>query len=142
MTAQRSKGFVNECPEFNPVNYKLFHLIGYNLKTEIEKSEKTICSALWRGYVATYTLKKNGELFLTKLSYPELFDRANIQTREKNVLEKIEGNFHLEFRENFFGKRLKIPFKNGLIVLDKSQWLYEKESSIKEILNGVPTNKT
>jgi hypothetical protein len=141
LTAQRPEDFINLHPEFDSEGYKLFHVVDYKLKSKIEKTEKLVCSALWRGYIATYTLKEDGSLFLTKLSYPEIFDGSHINAREKEVLEKIEGNFFIEFRASFFGKRFKVPFNNGIIDLNKSNWIYEDEINLRKILNGNSANK-
>ena len=120
MTAQRSDEFINNHPEFEIGDLRLFHIHGYEIKTEIEKPEKAFISSLWRGYIGTYQLNTNGSLCLTKISV--FTGKRNAEFEDLKVNEEITGNFRLDFREQFFGNRLSVPFEGGTIILDQSQW--------------------
>lgn len=85
------------------------------------KEKMTMCSSLWRGYISTYKLKADGTLTLEKLEYPH--------TREAKpdlVHEVLQGNFWLDLRETFFGNGVRVPFVEGKIVADRSQWKYKE----------------
>ena len=45
------------------------------------------------------------------------------------VNEKLSGDFWLVFKHNFFGPRTYVPFKDGKIVEDESEWVIEESRS-------------
>jgi len=124
MTAQRAEIFINSHPNFDVGDIKLFEIIGYEIKAEIEKQEKAFTTSLWRGFIGTYELNPSGTLYLVKVSV--FTGQRNKEFKDTDVSEKIEGNFVLDFRERFFGDRLFVPFENGKVILDQSKWYKEK----------------
>lgn len=83
------------------------------------------CSALWRGYTATFRLDSEGELELVSYRYP----RSLTKTETEPVNEKLSGDFWLVLKHNFFGPRTYVPFKDGKIVEDESEWVVEEPRS-------------
>jgi hypothetical protein len=88
------------------------------------------CSALWRGYIATFRLDQVGELELISYRYP--FGSSKAKTQRVN--EKLSGDFWLVFKHNFFGPRTYVPFKDGRIVEDESTWVIEKPRHGRKLL--------
>jgi hypothetical protein len=83
------------------------------------------CSALWRGYTATFRLDSEGELELLSYRYPRTMMRAVTEP----VNEKLSGDFWLVLKHNFFGPRTFVPFKDGKIVEDEFEWVVEEPRS-------------
>ena len=129
MTAQIPEKLISKHKQVDFGNFKLFSVcVGdptdYKRRTTYPFKEKgdphkcAVCSACWRGYVSVYELNESGELLLTKFEYP--FGRA---PRDPDLANEIlEGDFWLEFRAEFFGEKLFVPFENGKIVTDRSRW--------------------
>lgn len=89
----------------------------YVFSTKGNKAKMRVCSALWRGYVATYRLRPDGMLLLEKLAYPLTPGAA-----PDEVHETLCGDFWLDFRESFYGDGVQVPFIDGKVVGDQSQW--------------------
>lgn len=65
-------------------------------------------------------------LVLDRFEYPYQ-DRA-----DKPVGEPLTGDFWMLFREGYFGYRIYVPFLQGRIVTDRSQWKWENDKSSAE----------
>jgi len=100
----------------------------YKFATTGSKEKMTMCTALWRGYVSTYRLKADGSLTLEKLEYP--FSKG-VEPDEVN--EVLQGDFWLDLREWFMGDGMKIPFVEGKVVADRTQW---------KLKQGLPMRRT
>jgi hypothetical protein len=134
VTAQKPNIFISHHPKFDSGDLHLFHIHGYEIKTEIKKTEKAFISSLRRGYIGTFQLNEDGSLCLTNIS---LFTgRRSSEFQDSEVSEVITGNFHLDFREQFFGKRLFVPFEDGKIILDQSRW-YKQIGSGRHTESGL-----
>ncbi len=84
-----------------------------------------MCSALWRGYVATFVLQEDGRLRLAFFEY-----RLGLRKRERQeVNELLEGDFSMVMKNQFFGPRTYIPFLDGVVVEDQESWFTEDLSS-------------
>src|SRR5262245_29500787 len=59
------------------------------------------CSALWRGYTATFRLDPDGEVELVSYRYPLSLTKAETEP----VNEKLTGDFWLVLKQDFFGPR-------------------------------------
>lgn len=89
----------------------------YKFAIKGTEAKMTTCTALWRGYISTYRLRADGTLTLEKLEYPFT---AGAQPDE--VHEVLQGDFWLDLREWFLGDGTQIPFVQGKIVADQTQW--------------------
>jgi hypothetical protein len=100
----------------------------YPFETTGSSAKMTECSALWRGFVSTYKLSVDGTLCLEKLEYP--FSEG---AEPDDVHEVLHGNFLLELRESFRGASVRIPFVDGVLVRDQSQWKREDSHDEKRL---------
>ncbi len=98
----------------------------YLFGTKGNNAKMTICSALWRGYVSTYRLRPDGMLALEKLAYPLTEGVA-----PDEVHEVLRGDFWLDFRESFTGDGIQVPFANGKVICDQTQWKHREGRSWK-----------
>jgi hypothetical protein len=96
---------------------------GYPFKNKGNMDKFVASSACWRGYVSVYELAPSGELTLIRFEYP--FGRE--KREHDKVNELLVGNFWLELRESFFGSKMFIPFKDGKIVDDESEWILQNK---------------
>ncbi len=78
-----------------------------------------LASCLWTGYISHYILTSKGELYLEKYQYP-----FKDEWPDDIVNEKLEGDFWLVLvNTNYIPRpRAYVPFINGIIVSDRSQW--------------------
>lgn len=77
-----------------------------------------MCSALWRGYVATMRLHPDGRLELEEYAFP--FAAPGTPPQRCNAL--FEGNFAITLRPFFFGPSTEVPFHRGRIASDPDEW--------------------
>lgn len=87
-----------------------------------------ICSALWRGYVATFRLRPDGCIELKRYDYPNSRPRFGV-----DVLEVLKGDFWLIMKAEFFGPRVYVPFVAGQIVSDDKKWIVEDGTELELI---------
>ena len=127
MTAQRCEELICKYEQIHLEGLHLYAVVTgspsfgnqqiYQFST-IPRATTLKCSALWRGYVGHYLLDESGHFYLKGFEYPfgkhDLCDLAN---------EKILGDFYLVFAENFYGDRIYVPFRDGVIISDESHWL-------------------
>jgi hypothetical protein len=129
MTAQISEKLINKIDEIDFGNYSLYSISvsdpadyknwkGYPFQQKGDPEKCAVCSACWRGYVSVYELNPSGEIRLVKFEYP--FGRTPREPDDAD--EVLKGGFWLEFRMEFFGDKLFVPFEKGRIILDKSKW--------------------
>ncbi len=85
------------------------------------------CSALWRGYVATFVLEEDGRLRLVKFEY--MLGLRKWQKQETDEL--LEGDFWIVMKPEFFGARTYIPFRKGVIVEDQKEWFTEEPFEVR-----------
>ena len=91
----------------------------YPLAAIPSKSKMTVCSALWRGYVAVYRLREDGTLALEQMKYP-----FSGTVAPDDIGEVLHGDFWLELRTSFMGDIVRVPFQNGQIMLDRGTWRF------------------
>ena len=84
------------------------------------------CSALWRGYVATFRLHPDGRLELVGYDYMLSSGRR----RPHPVGEWLSGDFWLVLKPSFFGPRTYLPYLAGLVVEDESAWVREPKTNL------------
>lgn len=138
MTAQVPDRLMNKHPRVKLRGMQLYGVVrgdihansGWGQRYEFAKpptppTDVPRCSALWRGYTATFRLDSEGELELLSYRYPRTL--AKVETDPVN--EKLSGDFWLVLKHNFFGPRTYVPFKEGKIVEDESEWVVEEPRS-------------
>jgi hypothetical protein len=86
-----------------------------------------MCTALWRGYVATFVLQPDGRLRLTAFEY--MLGLRKWQKQE--VDELLDGDFWVVMKPEFFGQRTYIPFRDGVVVEDREQWFTEEPFEVR-----------
>jgi hypothetical protein len=99
---------------------------GYAFATKGDSRKLTSFTGLWRGWVSTYRLTTEGTLILEQLEYPFTDGAAPDQ-----VSETVNGDFWLDFRESFFGAATRVPFIDGHIQCDRSQWRHMRAENSK-----------
>ncbi len=128
MTAQSPEAFDNQHPRVNLSGRQLYAIavgeVGgprghygwspYQPQTQPNACEAG-CSANWSGYCAYYRLTADGKLCLDRYSYQD-------GQPDTVVGEYFAGDFHLVMREDFYAPNLYIPFVDGRIVEDVTQW--------------------
>ena len=129
MTIQAPDDLVNDHPRVNLDGLALYRVIQgdisanygwgspYPFSTPPSPPNTERCSALWRGYVATFRLHEQGSLELVSYCYQG--------GRTTQVHERLVGDFWLVMKRKFFGPRTYIPFQDGVIVEDQLAWVVE-----------------
>jgi hypothetical protein len=134
MTAQMPDQLINKHPRVNLRGLNLYGVIRGDVRsnsgwgkpyefsrTPHARKDTPRCSANWRGYVAVFQLHAAGYLELVYYRYPLSLGKSKTET----VCEKLSGDFWLVFKRNFFGPRTYIPFRNGRIVEEQTEWITE-----------------
>lgn len=91
----------------------------YVFVSSADETKMTECTALWRGYLSAYRLKSNGTLVLERMEYP--FSDGVVADE---INEILLGDFWLDLRVWFMGDAVRIPFRDGLVSLDRSTWRF------------------
>jgi hypothetical protein len=135
MTIQFSDRLSNECEEVDLWDFGLYGVrVGdittnhgwgepYPLQALPTDEKRKVMTCNWRGYICAYRLRFDGELILERFEYPAILPEV---IEPDLVEEKLTGDFWLVMKEQFSGLRTYIPFKDGHIVTDKSQWIVEE----------------
>lgn len=76
-------------------------------------------SSNWKGYHEHYHLQEDGRLALLTITYDE--DRSTLR-----VDEVLGGDFDAVLKSAFFGPRLYVPFRGGVLVSDRTAWKHER----------------
>lgn len=97
-------------------------LTSYLCKSKPNPEKLRVFTACWKGHVRTFELTPSGNLYLKVFAYPTLVD-VEPSIQPDNVDEKIEGDFWLQFRSDFFGNQLFVPFRGGSVVSDSNEFL-------------------
>ena len=78
-----------------------------------------LSTGLYRGYVATFCLGRDGQLVLQSYSYPTDLNRFDIQP----VNELLTGDFWIVLQRHFHDNWCRlIPFRDGCVITDRQQW--------------------
>ena len=132
MTTQSPEKLINDCPDIDFGQLKLYGIVTgdvvdpyQNGKYPLENppdppgDQKTF-SALWRGYIAHYRLDHDGRLTLESYTYP---NSHSLGRKNRTVVnERLLGDFWLVMRRAFKSPSTYVPFRDGLIITDRSQW--------------------
>ncbi|KQZ45198.1 hypothetical protein [Duganella sp. Root1480D1] len=142
MTAQVADRLINACLELDLPGYQLFGVFTgvpnseheklgpYCFKAKATPDPRIVSTAVARGYVSLYRLNSSGRLTLNGFAYLPHKGRA-----PDLVHEEVIGDFWLLFRMSFFGEGVFVPFRNGVLVKDRSQWRHQMSS--EGILGGI-----
>lgn len=127
MTAQTPDRLVNAHPDVDLTGYQLFgvvtedptsqHRQPYPFKSKATPDARMASTAVARGYISLFRLNSTGRLSLKGFAYLPHKGRA-----PDMLDEELEGDFWLVFRQTFFGDSVYLPFRNGIVVSDRSQW--------------------
>ncbi len=90
--------------------------------------ENKTCSALWRGYIAEFTLTDDGAVTLDAYHFPFAPNKPR-----QAVNERLFGDFWLVMKSTFEGNRVYIPFRNGIVHEDENEWVIEGDDSLDEL---------
>ena len=81
------------------------------------------CSSLWNGYVDRCVLNSDGTLDHVGYAFLVGFnDNHSDRYKLQDGLERVTGDFYLEFRSDFYGAHTYVPFRAGRVVTDTKQW--------------------
>jgi hypothetical protein len=134
MTAQASDILINEHPRVALLGLHLYGIIRNDIRSNHGWGDRYVftlppnppedairCSALWRGYTATFRLDESGSLTLVSYRYPLSLSKA----KTESVNESLNGNFWMVLKPAFSAPRVYVPFIDGKIVEDESKWVVE-----------------
>ncbi|PRQ04876.1 hypothetical protein [Enhygromyxa salina] len=79
--------------------------------------DNEVATSCYRGYVATFRLRTNGTLHLTRYTYWPDGKETSV-----TVKEQLSGDFWMVMTREFFGPRTYVPFHVGEIVEDRAVW--------------------
>ena len=126
VTAQMAERFINEYPRLD-VSLLRLYFVSAELPVEPNPPDDVLrCTALWRGYVGTWRLNFDGTLDLLKFTFPH-FEDDKTTTQEFDPATAT-GTFHLTFRPFFNGPNTEIPFIDGHVIEDESQWRIDDQT--------------
>ncbi len=83
------------------------------------------CSALWRGYIAEFTLSADGTITLDAYCFPFAPNKPR-----QTVNERLSGDFWLIMKSTFEGNRVYIPFRSGVVNSNEAEWVIEGDESL------------
>ncbi len=122
MTHQASDKLVNEYESLDIGGLLLYHVsVGLPEPPRVDANYR--CSALWRGYIATFRINPAGTFELLQFEIPHFEGKPTIQELKSGL---YWGDFEITLRPFFTGPKTVIPFKSGVIVSDQQQWAIEK----------------
>jgi hypothetical protein len=138
MTHQFPEQLVSHHPDVDFTDLRLYGLFrgapdareSFDYPTPPTPNPDCHCTALYRGYVAELVLDAEGYLTVVGFRYlrdPEFDDDGNAIPdqefwRVEPVSDRLDGDFWLEFRPHFLGDQTLVPFRDGRLVWDRSQW--------------------
>jgi hypothetical protein len=77
-------------------------------------------SANWRGFVTSYRITAAGALEIVSYHYP------NGPRADDAVGEVLTGDFWLVLKQDAYGPRTYVPFRDGRVAADPRDWLVEE----------------
>ena len=134
MTAQAPERLINECAELDFGGRELFglelideagHRYDY-LEHKNILADVTIplwqSTGLYRNYIATYMIDQSRQVWLEEVVVsPKHSPETTVFNR------KLCDDFYLEMKHFFFGPAIRIPVKQGHVVVDENEWLVEDQ---------------
>jgi hypothetical protein len=141
MTAQTPDSLINRHPRVRFNKLALYHVVRGDIHRKdsggwgdgcayraraVVPEDVNRSTGLWRGYVATFVLERDGRLRLRSFKF-----RIARTSRSQRVNEFIEGDFWMVLKRQFFAERTYVPFRDGIIVEDRSQWFTEESHKLR-----------
>ena len=148
MTTQAPDELINEHPGIDLSGLSLYGIIRGNPTDNHGWGDKfsyptepsppvgmTPCSMMWRGYIATHRLAADGTFhivrfrFLTEIQVDHDNDddgEVVVQYETQSVNEQIDGDFWLVLKPRFSAPRTYLPFRDGIVVEDRCDWVVEE----------------
>jgi hypothetical protein len=122
MTHQASDRLIND---FDSLDIQGLHLynVSFDLPEPPNVDENYSCSALWRGYIATFRINQSGTFELLQFEIPHFSGEPTIQKIESGL---YWGDFEITLRPFFTGPNTTIPFRSGVVVPEKHNWKIEQ----------------
>jgi hypothetical protein len=134
VTVQDPERLINEHPRLDFGDRSLYYVCGTELPVLPRISQDARpSSSLWRGYIATFRLTADGRLELIRYEYP--YSDISAHDVEQGFLT---GNFSLVLRHLFSGPSIQVPFRDGYVVEDRSQWKIDNQElvvNVREVYN-------
>lgn len=127
MTAQHPDWLTIDLPGFTLGAWQVFGVVRNVLTRGAEwvpayhsdpGKPPSLTSANWKGFTALYRLTREKRLLL------EWFEYDHPDWSPRYVNETLEGSFFLVLVPDFFGVRLYVPFREG-VLCEPSEWRYE-----------------
>jgi len=140
MTVQMPNTVINECTEIDFSDLHLYAVLTgdivskentapYPFLQKANQEKVNVFSACWNGYTSKYKITKSKELILIGFQYPALLPE---QIEPDKIYEVAVGDFWLDMRPSFFEGFVYVPFKGGIIITDKKEWVFRKKLGKKE----------
>lgn len=140
MTAQIANTLINECIEVNFNDLNLYAVLvgdienrqntaSYPFKQKATQEKLNVFSTCWDGYTSKYKITQNKELVLIGFQYPALLPE---KIEPDEVYEVAEGDFWLDMRPSFFEGFVYVPFKDGKLITDRKEWIFNERVGKKE----------
>ena len=135
MTAQIADRLINASPDLDLPGYQLFGIFTgepasehgtiepYRFTSKATPDPRMCNTAVARGYISLYRLNSSGRLTLNGFAYLPHNGRA-----PDLVHEELTGDFWLLLRQSFFGDSIYVPFRDGILASDRSQWRHQASS--------------
>ena len=143
VTAQQSDILINEHPRVDLGGLHLYYLRRGDIDGDDERLALPVtpdmpegsrnCSSLFRGYIATFRLEVDGKLRVVSYEFPYAPEGTPNQAVSDGV---VTGEFWMVMRPFFSGPNTNVPFRDGQIVEDRSEWHIEDQT-----LNGHVTRR-
>lgn len=150
MTAQSPEQLKNKHPDFEMGDWRVYSIIrgtptlenhGWGDRDEQGRlvpvyradpgDPSTQYTSNWKGYTRVLRLGPDGRLTLLRFKY----DDPKLKPRVVN--EVLEGDFYIVLKTEFFGPRLYVPFRDGVLVMDRDAWLHEREAENSPLMAGI-----
>jgi|GEM_PF-347211 len=143
MTEQIPHSLDNGCPDLDIRELYLYAVIvgpieenhgwgsgAYQCAVDPEPEEAGICSANWDGFIGDYHINADGRLALRNYFYPFT------EQKPTQVDEELSGDFFLVLKPTFGAPRVYVPFLDGKVVAEVSEWSFEDRNAY-EVHRGI-----
>jgi hypothetical protein len=137
MTAQKADVLINEHASFDVGAWFVFGIFrgdpssSLTLWTHVglpDPIDATRTSTTnHKGFVRVYRLTSSGRLVLERYKYDR--ERKSDLPRQRTFYHEIRGEFYFDLRPVFFGPTVFVPFREGVVVVDRSRWWHRPQRS-------------
>lgn len=135
LTAQMPERFINDNERVDVLCLRLY-FVSADLPVQPSPPKDHLrCTALWRGYVATWRLNDDRSLDLLRFEFPHYEDSKTVV--QELSPQRIKGDFSLAFRHFFHGPTTEIPFQDGMIIEDPGMWRIEDQRLTAQVTEHI-----